>query len=396
MALLNTMEQNDKRLISEIKAALATKKHLVKRRANGALKHDYLVPGGFYKEQWDWDAFFMGVALAAELPSEAIYLRNWALNYFATSDKNGYAPGCITPKGPETGHRAFTTKPFIAQGTYLASKFLEDFSWIKPYYATLLSMVTYRERHLWNREMDLPVWGTWVESGADNNPSILDFPGGTIVAADASTFVLRNYKAMSLIAKELGKKQDAAHFAARAETVKKNMLRYLWDTKDRTFYNFNPATNDFIRHHTYSNLVPLWEKVPAQKEGGEMIKRYVINPKKLWSRHGIRTLAADDILYNQKNIIFPYSNWQGPVWPICNYLHMHGLLQYGFQKEAIEVARRITKICLSDIKKTGGMHEDYHAETGVGLAGPNFISWNLLVGNMLEEAHTKTNPFFIS
>jgi hypothetical protein len=32
------------------------------------------------------------------------------------------------------------------------------------------------------------------------------------------------------------------------------------------------------------------------------------------------------------------------------------------------------------------MHENYHADTGEPLAAPNFISWNLLVAQMLGEA----------
>jgi hypothetical protein len=34
------------------------------------------------------------------------------------------------------------------------------------------------------------------------------------------------------------------------------------------------------------------------------------------------------------------------------------------------------------------MHENYHADTGAPLAAPDFISWNLLVAQMLEEART--------
>lgn len=390
------MTKKDTLLIQKIKSAIGERKYLVKRPASGKLPFDYLVPSGFYKEQWDWDAFFMGVALASKISSEAIYLRNWALNYFSFADKNGYSPGCVTPKGPEKGHRAFVMKPFIAQGTYLSSKYLGDFSWIKPHYAKLKLMVTYRERNLWNKDLDLGVWGNWMESGADNNPSILDLPKNTIVATDVNTFILREYKSMARICGELGKKSDSKHFSNRAKTVKKNMMKYLWDSVDNTFYNYNPSAGDFVRRCTYSNLVPLWETIASQKRGEKMIKKYVTNSKKLWSRHGIRTLAADDQQYNQAKIITPYSNWQGPVWPICNYMHMHGLLNYGFYKEAIQVARRITLLCLNDIRKTGGMHEDYNAETGEGLAAPNFVSWNLLVGNMLEEAYEKRNPFATS
>jgi neutral trehalase len=64
-------------LEDKIKSALAPKKAQVKRRASGLIKHDYLVPGGPYEEHWDWDAFFIGMSLAADIPSEAIYLKNW-------------------------------------------------------------------------------------------------------------------------------------------------------------------------------------------------------------------------------------------------------------------------------------------------------------------------------
>ena len=91
----------------------------------------------------------------------------------------------------------------------------------------------------------------------------------------------------------------------------------------------------------------------------------------------------------------PHSNWQGPVWPIVNYLVMHALLQYGFRKNAKELAEIISRLCLEDIKKTGGMHENYNAETGKPLAAPNFVSWNLLVGQMISEAKSGNNPFRI-
>src|SRR3989344_6826681 len=86
-------------LATQVKQALAPKKAQVKRRAKGFIKHDYLVPGGPYEEQWDWDAFFIGVSLASEIPSEAAYLKNWALNYLEHVHADGYTPGLLTPRG---------------------------------------------------------------------------------------------------------------------------------------------------------------------------------------------------------------------------------------------------------------------------------------------------------
>lgn len=100
----------------------------VVRPAEGFLKYDYLVPGGYYVELWDWDGFFIGVHMASRGPREAEHLKNWAFNFVAAADERGYAPGCVTPAGPEPGHRSFQMKPFIAQGAAIASRA----RWAKP------------------------------------------------------------------------------------------------------------------------------------------------------------------------------------------------------------------------------------------------------------------------
>jgi hypothetical protein len=53
------------------------------------------------------------------------------------------------------------------------------------------------------------------------------------------------------------------------------------------------------------------------------------------------------------------------------------------------VAERVTRLCLEDLARNGMMHENYHAETGAPLAAPDFISWNLLVAQMLKEAKAR-------
>jgi len=379
--------------IVEIKKIIAPFKAYIKKRANGHLPYDYLVPAGPYQEQWDWDGFFMGVALSSEISSEAIYLRNWALNYILNAKPNGKVAGCLTAKGYD--ERLNQMKPFLAQGTYLAGKFLKDFSWIKPHWTRLKKIVLYREKYLWNKKYDLGVWYDSMESGADNNVAALDFPKKTVIATDLNAFIYREYKAVSLLAKILNKKKDEEYFQKRAETIKRNFDKYLWSKTDETYYNIYSKTEKYIKKICYSSVVPLFAKIPSQENGRKFIKRYVFSKDYLWSKFGIRTLAKNDPEYNNKNIIKPYSNWQGPVWPIANYMYMQALLNYNFQKEAVELAQKISKLIIADIKTSGGMHENYNAETGSPLAAPNFVSWNLLVGNMLYEAVNRINPFDI-
>lgn len=377
---------------ADIKKAFLGYKSEVKRKAKGVINHDYLVPAGPYEEQWDWDAFFIGMSLLSEIPSEAVYLKNWALNYLEHANpKTGFTPGLLTPKGRDK--RLNHIKPFLAQGVYFASKNVGDFSWVKPYWKKLELVVTYRERYLWSNEYNLGMWFDSMESGADNNVAALEYPNGSIVAVDLNAFLYREYKAMSLIARELKMKAAEKKFAEKSADLQKNMNTHLWSKEHGSYYNRNNKTGELIVCDTYSNIVALWAGVAPMKNGKQMIQHIFLDPKKMWAKWGMRTLSKADPMYNNVNMIKPHSNWQGPVWPIANYIGMHALLNYGFQKEAKEIAQKIVTLCLRDIQKSGGMHENYHADTGAPLAAPNFVSWNLLVGQMIEQADSKENPF---
>ena len=382
-------------LEEQIKAALAVKRPQVKRKASGFIKHDYLVPAGPYEEQWDWDAFFIGMSLAADIPTEAIYLKNWALNYLERVRSNGFVAGLITPDGID--RRLKHIKPFLSQGCYFSAKALRDFSWIKPHWSKLKKVIDYRvgQNNKKNKK-HLSCWQNGMESGADNNVAIHNFRDGSVAGADLNTFLYREYLAMAEIAKELKLSRARQEYQQRAQELKKDIWHHLWDKKDEVFYNLDTHNGRLIKRVGYSSIIPLWEGIAPKKEGRRMIKRYLLNPKKLWSRHGMRTLAADDLEYNNTNIIKPFSNWQGPVWPLVNYFAIHALLNYGFKKEAKQLAIKVVRIVLADLKKSGGMHENYHAETGKPLAAPDFISWNLLVGQMIDQSRTGYNPFKIN
>jgi len=98
------------------------------REPSGWLKHPYLVPGGFYQEQWDWDGYFIGLHFAYK--GQPQYLQGWALNFLEAASFDGFVPGCLTVDGPVQGHRAFPMKPFLAQG---AEECLGSGDWLEPY-----------------------------------------------------------------------------------------------------------------------------------------------------------------------------------------------------------------------------------------------------------------------
>jgi len=364
--------------------------------AEGYLKYPYLIPAGFYKQMWDWDGFFMGCHLASI--GKAEYLKYWALNLIEGIDEEGYVSGCATTKGPRPIFGKFAMKPFLSQGVYFASVALNDFSWVEPHYDALMRALEYRDRTQLDSAKNCYFWDNAMQSGADNNPAMNYFweeDHRSFLSPDVSALQLREIIAQSLIAKQFGKTDDYKKLTEKAKLLKESINKVLWCEEDQIYYTVDRETGDFYRRVSYSSFIPLIQKIAPIDKGREMLRRYMLDEKHLKSPYGFRSLSKLDPDYNNKNIIVPFSNWQGPIWPIANYLYHIGLKHYGFENEIAWQAKTLGKLLLNDIREWGSMHENYHAETGAPLAPSadhvdangkfiGFISWNLCIQNVLE------------
>jgi alpha,alpha-trehalase len=276
-------------------------------------------------------------------------------------------------------------KPFLAQGSYFACVNLQDTQWLQKgnTYDQLKKIVLYRENvGFFNTELNLGAWTNSMESGADNNVAVLPFPDKSVAAVDFNSFLYLEYLAMQKLASLVGKNDDIAFFQEKAEKLKQAILEHLWCEEDGTFYNVNLQNKQFIKVVGYSSVHPFWAGIASQAQADAFFQRYVLHPEKLLSPHGVRSLSKDHPEYNNVNMIKPHSNWQGPIWPIANYIFIQSLLRYGYQNDARTIAQKVIGLCIADIEANGGMHENYDAETGLPLAAPNFIqnrtfdTWN--------------------
>jgi len=362
----------------------------------GYLKYPYLIPAGFYKQMWDWDGFFMGNHFISQNQPE--YMKYWALNLLAGVDSVGYVSGCATTKGPRPIFGKFSMKPFLSQGVFLAAQKMDDFSWIEEHYQTLMRVLDYRDETQFDTIFGLYYWDNAMQSGADNNPALNYFwkeDHRSFLACDASTFQLRELIAQARIAEKLGHKSDAKMLLEKAENLKDAINKYLWSDDDKMYYNVDRETGAFYKRVSYSSFVPLMQKLASEENGKAMIEKYLISPDHMKAAFGLRSLSLQDPDYNNKNIIVPFSNWQGPVWPIANYIYSIGLKNYGFDQELEWLAFTLGSLMLQDYENCGSLHENYHADTGMPLAPDashvdkegnfiGFISWNLCVQNILD------------
>lgn len=360
----------------------------------GLLTHPYLVPSGPYFQLFDWDTYFMGVALSYDGRGRA--LESSVEDFLDFTDERanfrGYTPREIAPDGfwalPEM------CKPFLAQAALRASLTLNSAAWLllpsaashRSYYQKLADTLQF-----WERSRQAPDglfrWFDGVESGVDNNPAVSDAPANVTEGVDLQTYLYREYLAMAALARRLGRPQDAAAYTAKASALRERMQRLMWSQADGLYYNLDARTGHMVRIKTWTDLVPLWAGIPTAAQAQRMIREHLLNPKEFWAAHGIRTLAAGEPLYNPKS-----GYWRGPVWVISNYLLMHGLMNYADRAQAAEVAAKTVALLAQDLERSGGMNENYNPETGAPDAGGHFVSWDLLAEHMAAEAQTGADP----
>lgn len=380
---------------NELKDIYSILSKRVIRPAEGFLKYPYLIPSGFYSQMWDWDGFFMGNYFISKGRPE--YLKYWALNLIHGMDERGYMSGCVTSLGPRPIFGDFSMKPFLAQGVVLASKALNDYQWAKEHYNSLKLANDYREKTQQDEKTGLFFWQIAMQSGADNNPAMNYFKEDTrsFLAPDVSTLQVREYEAMAILADKFGHSEDAEIFKNKANKLRGLINEILWSKEDQIYYTVDRETGEFYKRVSYSSFWPLVDKIPSEKDGKAMIERYLINDNHMKSDYGLRSLSKQDVDYNNKNVIIPFSNWQGPVWPIVNYIFAIGLKEYGYDKEVEWIAMNLSKQIIADYKKYDSLHESFSAEDGRPLAPDDtyvdkdgkfigFVSWNLCIESLMQ------------
>ncbi len=392
---------SDQVILSSLTADFARLAPQTIRNADGYIQHPYLIPAGYYPQMWDWDGFFIGVHWANQSPDDAKYLRDWAISFADSADADGYVAGCITPKGPRPLFGRFAMKPFLAQGALVAALRLKDDAWIIPIWPAMQRIVAYRERTQFDDRWGLWFWDNAMQSGADNNAALTNDPRdkSAILAVDASVWAMREYLAMARLADRIGYPDEARTYRAKAQATRQAILKNLWQPQEAIFLNRRRDTGAWVRVISWSSFLPLVDGMLAQADALRMIRKHLLNSDEMQSEFGFRSLTKNDPAYNNEATINPYSNWRGPIWINANFLDWIVLRRYGYRTQSHWLAVTLAGVLHRDITRWGSMHEDYDAETGLGLAPTpaqspggrfaGFVGWNLLVQDMLqcEAAH---------
>ena len=402
-------------------------KQMYKQPEGGALIYPYLTPGSkqYARVLWDWDSWLSNVALRqilmdkgseADKQEALVYEKGCVLNYLAyTSLDDGYMPMVVDAESdpakmkPKDIYATNMHKPVIAQhAAFITRQNREDATWLREGFPKMQAFIANYQEHHCHKETGLFYWQDDLAIGVDNDPSTFFRPKGSSANIYLNCLMYKELQAMAYLAKQLSLNAEANQYEQAAKTLLKAVRTCCWDERDGMYYsvdlNLLPYTGKaeiifgkpFVLHEgaprnypcliqrigSWAGFMALWAGIATQEQAERMVKENLLDEKTFWAPYGVRTLSRQEKMYNLKATHNP-SNWQGPIWGISNYMVFRGLVDYGFQHEAREMAEKTIALFGHDLEKEGALHEYYNPETGEPIMNKGFQNWNYLVLNML-------------
>ena len=227
----------------------------------------------------------------------------------------------------------------------------------------------YYEYYTANRDADndgLAEWGAHavLESVRDARVAVWDKVGwpANFEGPDINAMLVMEAKSLAEMAQILGYTDEAGKFQKDAEKRTELINKYLWDPESAFFYNVDKKDNDFsfenkddLKIKEIIGFLPLWAGI-VDDERADSLLLSLTNKDEFWRNYGIPTLSADHPYYN------PIGYWNGPVWVQWNYLIFRGLLDYGYKKEAKQLAEKVMKNIIFHLKTDHTFWEFYSAD----------------------------------
>jgi len=275
-----------------------------------------------------------------------------------------------------------------------------DRAYLEKYYPVLkdYNRWLYENRRL---EDGLFFWDHPYESGIDNAPRFSSRSEAEIAdmrrlaAIDLSSYLVRQNRTLAAMARELGRDEEAARFERKAEELAALINRDLWDPDTEMYYDLDANTGRLIKVKTIAGFFPLFAGAAAAEQAQALV-RHIMDPAEFNTLIPLPSVSRDDPAYEP-------DMWRGPVWINTAYLVIVGLEDYGYRKEAAELAWKLVDGVYRTWEQDHKIYEFYdpdrigiqelHRKRGnlykkITLGDkprPNFVGWTGLVNTLLIE-----------
>lgn len=401
------------------------------RPAGGALSYPFLTPGSqqYPDVLWDWDCWLSNVALRqilmesgdpeAQQEAEA-YEKGCVLNFLEVSRQrprpDGWVPILINREGypePEDIYSRNMHKPCLAQhAAFLIRETGGDAEWLRNHAYHLQCFINnYRNHH--RHSCGLYFWQDDCAIGVDNDPCTFGRPPRSSASIYLNCLMYRELLALAYVLERLRLDDVAALYRQDADQLKEAVQKYCWDERDGYFYsvdlNLTSITPGHWETHSgqfrdwpcliqrigvWSGFLGLWSGIATPAQAARVSEEHYRNSRTFGAAYGVRTLSRLEKMYNTRGSGNP-SSWLGPIWGVSNYMTFQGLLKYGLDADATDLAEKTILLFGQDLERFGALHEYYQPDNGEPILNRGFQNWNYLVLNMIAwlEGRPRASEF---
>jgi hypothetical protein len=334
----------------------------------GECSYNYYI---FSREpKWGWgyggQVFHESLSMLAYAYMDPVSAMNSQRVYFERQHKDGYINYRTGPYLDETIEykgKLTSSAPWFNYENLEIFKISHDRQFLRDAYESGSKFYRYYVANRDSNNNGLCEWGAEasLESVRDARVAVWDNVGwpSNFEGPDVNSMLVKEAKSLGEMAHILGLKEEEKNWDTLARQRSRLINRYMWDEETGFYYNINRDDQSFTYHkkddlkiREITGFLPLWAGVAGSSGARTLVER-MKDPLEFWRPFGVPTLSARDDYYN------PMGYWNGPVWVQWDYLLFRGLLEYGYRKEAEELAYRVIDNMIRQLKKDHVFWEFY-------------------------------------
>ncbi len=336
------------------------------------LTNKRLLTGYYYGQFYDWDLYFESIYQAYN--GESRYCFDNLDAFIARQKEDGSIQRAFGTRDMDWTYQMF--KPFVAQTALLGMRQDRRIEWLEENFPKI-------ERYLnaWYALYDkdcneLCVWENCGHTGMDNQHYRVKgkFDNESV---DLNCYLYSEWLALAELAEMLDRSEMADRYRLRTEGIAKQINTLLWNDEEGIYYDRLVSTQQQKRVKGISAFTPLYVGISSEAQAKRLVEEHLTNPDEYWGEYPVRTLAKSETGYNQEGCTPPESfcNWNGTTWVPFNYMIFHGLMDYGYNEVARELAYKTFEMVYM---KNSVTREYFNGDTGGGYGRNPFFGWSSL------------------
>lgn len=182
-----------------------------------------------------------------------------------------------------------------------------------------------------------------VQSWKDSEDSMSHADGtltwGNLAVCEVQGYAFAAHRAASSFYQALGETAEAERWRTKAEQLKTKFHKAFWLDDLQTYAMALDNEKQPLRVHNSGAGHLLWSGIVPEDTAPKLIESLM--SEETWTGWGLRTLGKSAARYN------PVSYHNGSVWPHDTALVAKGMLEYGFIREATQIAEALFDLSAS-------------------------------------------------